>query len=208
MSSTRSPFQIYSQSLALAGSMVVQGPLRVFRFASAEDASGNISPAAKVLVKAGPEVGPSVPLRVGNAAFFKEATEITVTWLAQAGITGVFFISPDQDTADLDSTPPVQLLAGTITLSRATGVSATAQLSVSAASSTTVLAADTSRRSCWIKAHPSNVNPIWIAGAVIFDTYGIPLWPGEEIFLEGGGQISVFNPGAVAALVSRLSVAD
>lgn len=87
-------------------------------------------------------------------------------------------------------------------------ITTTADVSVAAASTVSVLAADSTRRGVVVQAPFYNTEIIRIGDASTGATRGIALGPGDMVQLDGTFEVFAFNPGAVAQFVSLAAIRD
>lgn len=101
-------------------------------------------------------------------------------------------------------------LTGTITTTQASGatVDSVADVSLAAAATTLISAADSNRRELMVANLASNTQTLRIGDSGAAAANGIPLAPGSVITLTSQAAVYGYNPGAAAQLVAVMSMKD
>lgn len=74
---------------------------------------------------------------------------------------------------------------------------------VAAGAATALYGPGSDFRHSWASADINNVATLRVGGSTASATRGIPLAPGETIFVPTSGAVYVYNPGAIACKASR-----
>ncbi len=106
-------YNVIPIDLTVAGSYKLSLFSGVLRMVRAVDSVGALALTALVQVKLGDNEGDYIPIGFGNAVFGFD-TELNLKWDAQPGVTAYFFRSSEPTIADVDATPPAQLVVGSL----------------------------------------------------------------------------------------------
>ena len=112
----------------------------------------------------------------------EEATSVTATLLLGSG---------EFDDPELSSTVNVD----TVVVATPSGFSSTADVPVSAAGTSVVLATNANRVKAIISNPPTNVNTFRVGDSGVGAANGLPLAPGKTIEIDGTAEIRAYNPG-------------
>lgn len=99
-------------------------------------------------------------------------------------------------------------LVGSVTLTKATGGSATADATIGATSNSAVLAANSARREAMITNMDAAAVLRCNIGAAAGAALGQPIGPGQTVTLTTTGAVNIYNPTASSVVVALLEIED
>lgn len=177
--STRGPiFNLIPINLTVAGSKDINASTSAVMLVRADDASGNLSLDAKVMVQLGDIMGDAIPMGVNCTAHLRDPTAmVRFTWEAQPGVTAYFLLSAN-DSLVVNSPPAKQMVVS----SGGTALVAAAAF-VGGAAPTRLAAASAKRQSVTIQNLGSL--EIYVGGVGVTSATGI--------MLNGGGGVMVIE---------------
>lgn len=186
-------FMIDAIDLTVAGAEEIEQSFDFVSFLTADDTSGTPISDALVYLSIGGKQHQRIPLRPGSKFEIGQSVPTAkLHWDAQSSV-GAVALYFSNDGSRPSAEPPVNIPS--VSVDSPTGLSASADVTATANTSTTVLAANTSRVEAWITNLAAGAETLRVGDAVSA-TKGTPVAPGQTIVLNTTAAIKVFNPSA------------
>lgn len=149
----------------------------------------------------------SIPIRQGFFIRGVPYSQIYITHAAQAGETITLLYAVEEDPSQISIMNP-SLFTQEVDLTKATVLDTVADVTLAAAATTQILAANADRRAAFISNLVGNANTMRIGDNNAGATRGIPLAPGETIIVSSTEAIYGYNPGGAGEDVGVMWTED
>ena len=134
-------------------------------------------------------------------------SRLYVSHAAQAGESITIFFAREQDVRNIEIINPA-IAFTEVNLTKGTILSSGGDVTIAAAGTGNILAANANRRVAFISSLTTNINILRVGDAGVSATRGLELAPGESFGVKSSAQIVAFNPGPLDQIVSRIWTED